>query len=347
MLSQASLDDLRSRLEGASCPAFLFDNDADGLCSFLIARRTLGKGIGIPVRSYPALDVGYCEQAVLQGADLLVVLDKPFLSPESVQFAKERSLPLIVLDHHAVTKPDFSVDFPLYIEYNPALLSGKARSAEPVSYLMYRALGRTEDLWLLITGCIADHYLPQEWNSFTTSFPALGGTVQGPFDAYYATRIGTLAQSLNFGLKDSLSHVRSLIRFLIECSDPAQVLSDNAPSSFQEKTAFLQVELERILGEREVRGKVLVVQYGGATSMSADVANKLSYLYPGMFVFVAYRKGGLTNISLRGKGVKLVFERIAQGFPGIMGGGHDDAIGGRITTSEVERFITALVEEVA
>lgn len=81
--------------------------------------------------------------------------------------------------------------------------------------------------------------------------------------------------------------------------------------------------------------------------MSADVANKLSYLYPGMFVFVAYRKGGLTNISLRGKGVKLVFERIAQGFPGIMGGGHDDAIGGRITTSEVERFITALVEEVA
>ena len=347
MLSQASLDDLRSRLEGASSPVFLFDNDADGLCSFLLARRALGKGKGIPVRSYPELDVGYMEQALILGADLVVVLDKPFISEKSIQFLHERSVPLLVVDHHVVPKKYSEELTRAFTEYNPALLSGIQNSAEPVSYLMYRALGRKEDMWLMIAGCIADHYLPLEWAQFTLQFPSLSGEVKGPFEAYYATRIGQLAQFLNFGLKDSISHVNLLFTFLSACTEPTQVLGDEAPLSFRDKVHTLSGELDRLVDEQKILGNLIVVHYGGATSMSADVANKLSYLHPGKYILVAYRKGSVTNLSLRGIGVKNLFESIFPFFPGLMGGGHEDAVGGRIVSASIDSFITAFQEKVA
>lgn len=347
MLSQESLDDIRTRLEGASCPVFLFDNDADGLCSYVIARRALGKGKGIPVRSYPELDVGYCEQALILGADMVVVLDKPFISEASIRLLQERSIPLLILDHHVVEKT-YSPEIGSYpLEYNPALLEGSERSTEPVSYLMYCALGRKEDLWLMIAGCIADHYLPVEWEVFSVHYPALGGKVQSPFHAYYLTPLGTLAQSLNFGLKDSLAHVKALVTFLSECSGPEQVLGDEAPLSFRDKMHTLSEALERFIGEAQVHGSLVVVQYSGATSMSADIANKLSFLYPGNYILVAYCKGSVTNLSLRGKGVKKIFDALVPTFPGLLGGGHEDAVGGRMVSASVEGFIKAFQEKIA
>jgi single-stranded DNA-specific DHH superfamily exonuclease len=345
MLSQTRLNELRARLEGASCPAFLFDNDADGLCSFLLAHRALGKGFGIPVRSYPALDVGYGEQALTRGADLLVVLDKPVLSEAFVLFAKEHHLPLLSIDHHAIDKPDWKMLYADYEEYNPALLSGKGKSDEPVSYIVYHVFSRSEDLWLMVAGCIADHYLPVEWNAFSKQYPSFGGKVSDPFEAYYTTPLGDIVQACNFGLKDSLSAVKKLLAFLSSCAHPSLVLSEQAPSSFLEKNASLRAELERLLGESVQRGPLHLVQYSGPTSMSADVANKLTFLYPGSYVLVAYQKGSLTNLSLRGKRVKELFTRLLPSFSGLIGGGHAEAVGGRIPSKDVASFITAFEKE--
>src|SRR3989338_4539681 len=90
-----------------------------------------------------------------------------------------------------------------------------------------------------IIGCIADHHLPGFAKEFAERFPEYWGNVlsiQGPFDAYYRTEIGRIAQALNFGLKDSTSNIINLQNFLISSKGPEEVLLEVSSNySFRKK----------------------------------------------------------------------------------------------------------------
>ena len=53
MLSKEKLQEIKKLLESSQNPLFLFDNDQDGLCSFLILQRFIGRGKGFPVKQAP------------------------------------------------------------------------------------------------------------------------------------------------------------------------------------------------------------------------------------------------------------------------------------------------------
>jgi single-stranded DNA-specific DHH superfamily exonuclease len=59
MLTKKQVEEIKEHLERAQNPVFFFDNDPDGLCSFLILRRYCGKGRGVQVRSYPSMNKGF------------------------------------------------------------------------------------------------------------------------------------------------------------------------------------------------------------------------------------------------------------------------------------------------
>lgn len=344
MLSASQLLELKTLLQSAQMPVFLFDNDADGLCSFVIARRALGVGEGIPVRTYPSIDPAYVDRAVGYGADMLVVLDKPFLSDAFIEKVHTSGLPLVSIDHHSVPQPDLAILAERCHVFNPALEI--MRSDEPVSYLLYQALGKKEDLWLAGAGCIADHYLPAFWGELVQTYPDYVHPIQSPFEGYYETELGKIAQACNFGLKDSVSAVKKLLTHLIGCTGPGDVLGERAPLSFLTKVTTLRTALERHMQDAGTPEKgLLVYQYGGATSMSADIANMLSYRHASMVIVVIYMNGNTANISLRGKGVKEMFERILPVFPSASGGGHAEAVGARVQAEDVPRFIACLKEE--
>lgn len=345
MLSQERLQALKGLLHSAHMPVFLCDNDADGLCSFLIARRALGIGEGIPVRTYPSIDPAYVDRAVGYGADMLIVLDKPLLSEAFVAKVRETGLPLLIIDHHVVPQADWAKVYDKCQVFNPALET--PGSDEPVSCIVYRALGRKEDIWLAGAGCIADHYLPDFWKELVTQYPEYAHPIASPFEGYYETELGQVAQAFNFGLKDSVSAVKKLIAHLIRCTGPGEVLGERAPASFVTKVSTLRTALEKHVQDAGSPTEgVLVYQYGGATSMSADIANLLSYRSPAVIVSVIFVNGSTGNVSLRGKQVKAVFERILPEFPSASGGGHPDAIGARLVADDVPRFIARLREEV-
>jgi single-stranded DNA-specific DHH superfamily exonuclease len=344
MLSSVRLHELKALLQSAQMPVFLFDNDADGLCSFLIARRALGVGEGIPVRTYPSLDPAYVDKAVGYGADMIVVLDKPFLSEVFITRVIESGLPLVIIDHHAIPQPAWQNVYPHCSVFNPAL--ERNASAEPVSYILFRALGRADDLWLAGAGCIADHHLPDFWEEVVERYPEYAHAIKSPFEGYYETDLGRLAQSFNFGLKDSLSAVKKLLAHLIRCAGPSDVLGEQAPSSFRTKVQTLQTALEQHVRDAGIPSEGMIVyQYGGATSMSADIANKLSYRYSSSLIVVIYLNGATANVSLRGKNVQVLFEKILPAFPSASGGGHADAIGARLLARDVPQFINRLKEE--
>ena len=49
MLTQKQIKEIREHLDKAQNPLFFFDNDVDGLTSFLILQRYIGSGRGIAV----------------------------------------------------------------------------------------------------------------------------------------------------------------------------------------------------------------------------------------------------------------------------------------------------------
>jgi len=173
MLNENQIKDIREHLEKAQNPLFYYDNDCDGLCSFLLLRRYIGRGKGIAVRSYPDLNATYARKASELNADYVFILDKPVVSKEFIEEIVKLGLPLVWIDHHDIEGDDFSKKFESIFIYNAAENAKKDKSDFPVTYWCYKVSRRKEDLWLGVIGCIADHYLPDFASEFAEKYGEL------------------------------------------------------------------------------------------------------------------------------------------------------------------------------
>ena len=76
--------------------------------------------------------------------------------------------------------------------------------------------------------------------------------------------------------------------------------------------------------------------------MSADLSNKLSYLYPEKVVVVAFVKGERVNVSLRGIKIRGVALDLLKEFENARGGGHENAVGCQLDLGDLEKFVEEL-----
>ena len=343
MLSEKQILEVREHLEKAQNPLFFYDNDADGLCSFILFRKFIERGKGIAVRSHPDIDENYAKRAQELNADYIFVLDRPILGKKFVEEIRKLQLPIVWIDHHSIEEDydDISV-------YNPT--KSKEKSSEPVSYLAYKVTERKEHMWLAIMGCIADHYLPDFNKEFSKKWPEYWGkNIKGPFDAYYKTEIGRLARVLGSALKDSVTHVIQLQNFLIQVNNPGDIfleIESNKPfaTKYREITKKYNSLMEK--AKNNVNDNLLFFNYSGDLSISSDISNELSYLYPKKVILVAYTSGPITNISMRGKSVKKIIEKILPNFENSAGGGHEEAVGARLQTKDLEKFKNEVEKEI-
>ncbi len=354
MLTNKEIGEIKAHLEKAQNPIFFYDNDADGLCAFLLFRRYLGRGYGVAIRSYPEMNAEYLKKVEQLKADYIFVLDKPLVSREFIEEADKMQIPIVWIDHHDMEikelKKEFS-GFKSFYMYNSALgKKKKEEQNEPTSYLAYKTTGRKEDIWIALMGCVADHYLPDFASEFGERYPDFWTKeINGPFDIYYKTEIGRIAVGLNFGLKDSISHVVELQNFLISCKTPGDVFLElETNKSFRAKYNEIRKKYDALLKDAKISEsqKLVYLIYGGDMSMSSDLSNELSYLYPDKFVLVAYKKGTITNISMRGDRINRKLETILKQIEHATGGGHKDAVGARIETKDLERFKEILEKEI-
>lgn len=343
MLSKKEIEEVREHLEKAQNPIFFYDNDADGLCSFVLLRKFLGRGKGVPVRSYPDLNASYARKVKELGADYVFVLDKPIISKDFVKELDDMHIPFVWIDHHKMER-DWNTD-----EFSQAWIynSFNGKSGEPVTFICYNISEREEDLWVAVMGCIADHYMPSFADKFGENYPSFWGKVKEPFEAYYKTEIGKIALSLNFGLKDSITNIVRMQNFLISCRGPEEVfLETKENSTFRHKYNEIKKKYNSLLERAEKYGKMIILEYGGELSISSELSNELSFNYPDKLIAVIYKKGTLSNISLRGKNAKKILEKVLKDLKGASGGGHEEAVGARIRTEDLATFKKALEESV-
>ena len=100
MLTEEQVDEIREHLEKAQNPLFFFDNDNDGLCSFLLLQRFIGRGKGVAIRSFPDLNESYYRKVKELKPDYIFILDKPVVSDGFLEKAREDNIPVVWIDHH-------------------------------------------------------------------------------------------------------------------------------------------------------------------------------------------------------------------------------------------------------
>jgi len=338
MLSEKQVNRIKEHLEKAQNPVFFFDNDPDGLCSFLLLQRFLGKGKGVPIKSFPGLDESYFRKISELNADYVFILDKPVVSEDFFNRVHEVNLPIVWIDHHEVDKekvPKF-VDY-----YNP--MYNEEKTNEPVTALCYQVNNNKDLLWLAVVGCISDKFFPDFYEEFKRKYPDLSNDSEDAFGVLFSSQIGKIVQIFNFALKDRTTNVINMIRFLMEAKSPYDVLNEcgknrSMHKRFEQINSKYQKLLKKAVAVGRNSGRVLFFRFGGDLSISKDLSNELSYLFQDKYIVVAYVKGNYANISARGENIRKAVLKAIDNLENASGGGHKDAVGARVQLEDLEEF---------
>lgn len=338
MLTKKQVDEVREHLEKAQNPLFFFDNDPDGLCSFLLLQRFIGRGKGVSIKSKPDLSVDYFRKVQELKADYIFILDKPLVSEEFFKEAEENNIPTVWIDHHVIDTAKIS-KFVHY--YNPVL--NKPKTEEPVTVLCYQITGKKDDIWIAAAGAISDKFVPKFYDEFEKNYNDLSIKSRDAFDIVYKSRLGKIIRIFSFGLKDRTTNVVAMLKFLMKVKTPYEVLEENN-HNYEMHKRFNQVMLiyDRLLQKAillgKSKGEMLFFKYGGDLSISSELSNELIHLFPKKVIVVIYPRGSKANVSIRGKNARKILLEAIKNLEGATGGGHEKAVGGKINIQDLNKF---------
>ncbi len=342
MLSSTQLASIREHLERAQNPLFLYDNDTDGLCAYILLKKAIDRGIGIAIKSFPNLNVTYLNRIDEFKADYVFILDYSILSREFVDGIVEKNIPLVIIDHHEIKDLEYLKD--------KAEIFNSFPTSEPTTYLCYKTFEKKENQWIALAGCISDVYKPDFAKEFAKNNPELYNDKLTPFEARYETEIGKVARILNYGLKDSTTNVVKIMKFMEKAKSPSDILSESKDTIYlHKKYKKLKEFIEKMAKKvKNIEDKILILEYSGENSLSSEISNYLFSKNQDKFILVSFMGSAYCNISVRGKRSKEILEKAIKDMEGASGGGHDEACGGRIPTEHWDDFkekVIALVEK--
>jgi single-stranded DNA-specific DHH superfamily exonuclease len=343
MLNLKQLGEIRDQLETSQNPLFFFDNDVDGLCAFLILRRAIDRGKGVPIKSFPDLKEQYLRKVDELNPDAIFILDKAEVSEEFIEGVKERNLPITWIDHH---KTKTGKKLIKKTEYYNSLPEGT-----PTTAIAQNIFDRKTDLWLAMIGCIGDVYKPDFAEEFEKKNPELYNSKISAFDALHSTEVGKIVRMLNFGLMDTATNVIRLIKFLFEAKNIYDLLEENPKTRqlhkrYSQLNDFYLKQIKKAEENFDENSPALFFSYSGATSMSSDISNRLSYDYKNKLIVVAFKRPEKINLSIRGKNALKITNKITKEIPNSTGGGHEEATGAMIPLDEWENFKEKVLKEI-
>jgi single-stranded DNA-specific DHH superfamily exonuclease len=343
MLTQKQITEIKEHLEKAQSPVFFFDNDEDGLCSFILLRKYSDKGKGVPIKSFPELSFEYFKKAQELNADYIFILDKPLVSIDFLNEAHKYNIPIVWIDHHPT-----DAEIPKFVNYYNPLLN-KEKTNEPVTALCYQITERKEDLWISIVGCVSERFTPDNYAEFKKQYPELTIESDDPWELYHGSEIGKVARMLSFGLKDRISNVVEMIKYLNKSKSPYDVLNEN-PKNRQLHKRFNEIEkkYKKLTGEAKEKSKqyknLLIFEYSGETAISSDLSNRLMYLFPKKIILILRTKDNEIKVSGRGPKVREIYLEAIKDLEHARGGGHEMAIGGKFQKDDLEKFKENIIE---
>jgi single-stranded DNA-specific DHH superfamily exonuclease len=333
MIPESKIQEIRTYLEKSENPLFFFDDDADGLCSYLLLQKKYDKGHGIAVKTGPVLDTKYLNKVEEYCPDLVVVLDKSSITQE---FIENVHVPIVWIDHHPVMNKK-GVHYYNSKKYTKGV-------AEPTTAICYEVT--KQDLWIAAAGSLADWYIPKFMNEAVKAYPDLIPKTKEVTDVLFKSEFGKLINKLSFLLKGSTTEVKKRIYSLSKIETPYELLK---PETSRGK--FLARALEK--PEREYKimlekakevasnDKILLYTYPSTkNSYTAELSNEITYLFPDKLVIIAREKSGEMKMSLRSMNINIpeILENALKDVKGY-GGGHEHACGSVVSLDDFNHFL--------
>ncbi|MFH1916347.1 MAG: DHHA1 domain-containing protein [Nanoarchaeota archaeon] len=335
---------IQEKLLAAKNPLFLFDDDCDGLTSFLQLYRFVGRGKGVIVKSSPELSVEYVRRVAENAPDLVVILDKPVVQQQFLDSVSEFGIEVIWIDHHPPQVRE------KVIYFNPRLFNEEDN--RPTAYWAWRISHGL--IWVAMLGAVSDWHLLEDLRKpFAEKYPdLLPEQVKTPEEALFQTRLGQLIKVCSFNLKGRLSEVNTSIRILTRIEDPFEILEQKTPRGklLYRKYEKMNVLYEELLSKIEVSEKKIIfyTYKDNKTAMTSELSNELLYRHPGKVIFIAREKSGEMKCSIRSAQYVIppLLKEALIGIEGY-GGGHDHACGACIKKRQFKEFFrrfSALVD---
>ena len=340
MLKQNELKQIKEELDNCQRPLFLFHDDADGLASFLILYKYKREGQGYPVKARPLVDERFLKKVESFKPDKVFVLDVAGMTED---FADNVKVPIIWVDHHYFKKEDI----PQKVKYfNPRKHNPELNY--PVTNICYDVIKDEKDLWIAMTGCVGDWFLPKFTDKFKKKYPDLmDKKIKTPEKALYDSKVGVLANIFNNIMKGKQSKTIDSMKILTRIETPYELLNGETPRArfILKHHNKVEKEYKKLLDEaleKNNKSNLLVVTYNYMKiSFSSAISNELLYRFPKKIIVVCRKSEDMYHCSFRSAGkykVRPILEASLVGIDGY-GGGHDYACGGSVPVKDFDKFI--------
>jgi single-stranded DNA-specific DHH superfamily exonuclease len=348
MLTDKEIEELRDAIKTSRRPLIFFDDDTDGLSSFLLfyhyARNYAEDIKGVIVKSSPILkDDIYIRKIEEYQPDKIFILDKPMVHQD---FLDKIKIPVYWLDHHPM-QDKLNVHY-----YNP--LRHKAKGFDPdnrpTTYWAYKIVEEPENfLWIAMVGCTGDWFIPEFSKKFSIEYPELlpkDLKVRNPGTVLHETTLGKLCRIIQFNLKGQTKQVMTSIKIFTRISDPYDILEQKTA---QGKLIYKQFEklnkmYEEIKSRVEIgKDRVVVFEYSDDYSLTSDLSNEIQYYNPEKLIVIARLKDDEMKISLRSENLNVrdILKKSLIGVEGY-GGGHEHACGSCVKKKDFDKFVDNL-----
>jgi len=341
MLSEEEISLLREELATAKNPLFIYDDDPDGLCSFLLLYRMHREGHGTMVKTSPKVDISFLRRVEEYRPDKIFILDMPLVDQE---FLDGVNVPVFWIDHHEPQERH-------KVKYFNSKIN-RPNEYIPVTRMAYQISGNKEDLWIAAVGCLFDWSMPDFIEEFVEMYPHLLPKKIDLGDAVFQQPIGNLIRLFSFVLKGPTSDVNKFVKILTRIKTPEEIMEQTSSQGkflykhYEKLNEHYQKLLEQ--GKKKAgKGKLLLFFYQEHKwSFTSEVANELSSLYPKKIILIARNKSGEMKCSLRAKKpINVALEKALIGIQGY-GGGHKEACGAVIKEEDWQQFLKNFKREI-
>ena len=335
MLTNKQYQEIKDNLDGCKRPFFFFDDDQDGLCSFLLLYKYKNEGKGFIVKTSPKIDESFVRHVRIYNPDKVFILDIAIVEQE---FLDDVKTPVVWIDHHTPLERE-KVKY-----FNPRLKGDSV----PTTYMAYNTV--KDNIWLAMTGCVADYHIPDFAKEFEKKYPdMIGKKYSNPGDILYGgTQLGKLIRMLSFILKGKNDDVKRSIKVMTRIEDPYEILNQESSQGkyLYKRYENLNNKFELMMNDvkekiSKEKGKLVVYKYNDdKTSFTSDLGNEVSYNNPDKIVLICREKNNQMKCSMRSTKIVLppLIEKSLVGLRGY-GGGHELACGLNVDVDDFDEFV--------
>lgn len=338
-----SLKEIKELISNSERPMAFYDDDPDGLCSYLMIKRVYPQLKGVCIRAPPRLAwEDYGHKVKKYCPDLIIVLDKPHVDEE---FRENANVPIIWIDHHPVSDHKGT-------KYFNKNLTQKKGIVKPTAYWIYKMLQNKEDIWLAALGTISDYHT-FTLKDFTKSYShLLPPGKQDINKILFDSKFGDLIKIFTFNLKGKTHEVNDSIKALEKIKEPEEILNSSTPEgqyvserASKISKAYEELKTSALSKKPEINKPFIFIYPSSKHSLSGMLSNELLSKIPHEFIVIGRDKGDWVIFSIRSKKKNLqpLIKKALKGINGY-GGGHPNACGAKIEKIFSSIFLQNLTE---